>query len=92
MTTSTVRPGELTNEKWVVSSKGRPSSCVEISAVQNGAHGQISWGWPGPDKIIILDDKTGYHPDLPNAVELIKDAEELAQVICDHKNKKLGLL
>ncbi|AEV89535.1 hypothetical protein OBP_098 [Pseudomonas phage OBP] len=82
----------IDKRKWVVSSKGRPTNTVEISAVQYGAHGNTSWGWPGVDKIILLDQRSGYSPDLPNAMELIKDAEELAQVVCDHKNKKLGLL
>lgn len=44
-----------TKNKWVVNKKGGPgSSNFEISVIRNNnTHGKQSYGWFGPDKLLI---------------------------------------
>lgn len=72
--------------KWIVKSFGAAGSDVEISAVMVNTHGAGSWGWGGNDKIIVL---RGKDIGIPVTPEMIKEAQDTAQAICEHKNKSL---
>jgi hypothetical protein len=68
--------------KWVVNIKGKAGAApFEISVLRDdNGHGKLSYGWHGPDKIMISNDGGPCRDTVPPLVwgKLIRVAQEVA--------------
>lgn len=87
----------MTNQ-WVVHLNGKFSidlddddedgGAFELSVAIKGCHGTQSWGWEGPDKIIILNsDIDCYETDYEDAV---RRAGIIAKALNDYESPSRG--
>ena len=70
-------------DKWIVHTKGGPNrASFEVAVVlENNRHGQASYGWFGPDKLLISHNGGACDWPVTNAVwnRLLRIAEETAK-------------
>ena len=73
--------------KWTLHIFGSPKQGHEISIVrETNRHGIASWGWEGPNKIVVSSNSNKIPEEVFN--EIVKTARSLV----DKKNKKENLL
>jgi hypothetical protein len=72
--------------KWVVQEwdyrDDEDEPCYELSVVVEDSHGTRSWGWPGRDKVILVEDEETY-PD-----EMLSKIKKAAEFLCELLNNK----
>lgn len=56
----------------------------ELSVVVEGSHGDSSWGWPGEDKIMLLEG----HLNDDYSMKTIKLVKKYAKLLCNELNAK----
>lgn len=73
---------------WKVNTKIADNKMsVEISAVIEGSHGDLSWGWHDDKEKVVVLRVSDMYQKYPVSDTIIAQAQKEAQAICDERNK-----